>query len=239
MVHMTHVGALFTGAAVALALAGIGCASKDSGPITQQPIAGMTGGAAGAAGVTGGTAGSAAGVTGGAAGIAGGAAGVTGGAAGGAGGAAGIAGSAAGTTGGSTAGMTGGAAGMTGGSAGCGGSAGTAGSSGVGGPSDAIPCEVDTLLMQACHRCHDTALMFGAPVALATLADFQRDYVAATTKELKGRTFKLYELARIRINREMGTSPMPQGPPLTDEEKAILNTWLITGAPGGTGCATP
>lgn len=152
------------------------------------------------------------------------------------GGSAGMSGGSAGVTGG-TAGMTGGTAGMTGGTAGIGGTAGTAGSSGVGGPGDAIPCEVDTVIMEACHRCHDTALMFGAPVALATLADFQRDYVALTTKELKGQNFKVYELARIRINREMGTSPMPQGPPLTAEEKALLNTWLTTGAPGGTGCA--
>ena len=65
-----------------------------------------------------------------------------------------------------------------------------------------------------------------------------RDYVALSPKQLKA-VFKMYELARIRLNREMGTSPMPQGPPLAADKMTALNTWLMSGAPGGAVCASP
>jgi hypothetical protein len=73
-------------------------------------------------------------------------------------------------------------------------------------------------------------------MALTTLADFQRDYTARSTTQLVGRTFKMYELARIRINREMGTTPMPQGVALASDEMTTLNSWLMSGAPAGTAC---
>jgi hypothetical protein len=101
---------------------------------------------------------------------------------------------------------------------------------------DAIPCDVDAIVIQHCHLCHGAMPAFGAPQALVTLADFQRDYVALTTEQLKDQPFKMYELARIRINREMGTSLMPQGPPLSADKLMTLNTWLTNGAPAGAAC---
>ena len=95
------------------------------------------------------------------------------------------------------------------------------------------------VVVQACQTCHGPMMFFGAPMSLVTLADFQRDYVAVSTKQLKGQPFKMYELARIRLNRELGTSPMPQGPPLAADEMTALNTWLMNGAPGGAACASP
>jgi hypothetical protein len=126
--------------------------------------------------------------------------------------------------------------GMTGGTAGTG----LAGASGVGGDvphGTAMPCEVETVVQQKCQTCHGATPAFGAPMALTTVADFQRDYTAITTTQLAGQTFKMYDLARIRLNREMGTSPMPQGPPLAIDTMNTLNTWLTSGAPGGTACA--
>jgi hypothetical protein len=78
----------------------------------------------------------------------------------------------------------------------------------------------------------------GAPMSLLTLADFQRDYTVKTTTQLKGQTMKLYDLARIRINREMGTLPMPQGTPLTMDQFTAFNGWLTAGAQAGAACTT-
>jgi len=210
---MDRVRALVVGAFVALALLGSGCDStEDNGPFFP-PAGGMTGGTAGAGGV-GGTAG--------------------------VGGAAGAAGMIGGGTGG-VGGMTGGTAGVggiggAGGTAGAGGAAGTAGAGGMVAAGDAIPCDVDMIVVQHCQLCHGAMPAFGAPQSLVTLADFQRDYVALTTEQLKDQPFKMYELARIRLNREMGTSPMPQGPPLSADKLTTLNTWLMGAAPGGTAC---
>ena len=123
--------------------------------------------------------------------------------------------------------------------AGAGGIGGTAGTGGMVAQTDAIPCEVNKVVIQSCHNCHGAMISFGAPMSLVTLADFQRDYVAVSTKQLKGLPFKMYELARIRLNRELGTSPMPQGPPLAADRMTALNTWLMSGAPGGASCASP
>jgi len=164
-----------------------------------------------------------------------------------------IAGATGGTAGvgvggtGGVGGMTGGAAGFAGmgGTGGVGGTAGTAGAGGVAGAAgaggmvaqgDAIPCDVNAIVVQHCHLCHGPMVSFGAPMSLVTLADFQRDYVALTTAQLKDQPFKMYELSRIRLNREMGTSPMPQGPPLAADKLMTLNTWLMNGAPGGAAC---
>jgi len=219
---MMHIKYSIVAACIAIALAGVGCDSARAG---QQPFAGATGGTAGVGG------------TGGVGGMTGGTAGV-----GGAGGLGGMTAGAAGFAGMGGIGGTAGVAGMTGGTAGAGGVAGVGGVGGVGGmvgQTDAIPCEVDMVVIQSCHACHGAMTAFGAPASLVTLADFQRDYVAVSTKQLKGQSFKMYELARIRLNREMGTSPMPQGPPLAADKMMALNTWLMNGAPGGAACASP
>jgi hypothetical protein len=116
---------------------------------------------------------------------------------------------------------------------------GTAGVSGQGSvPGQDMPCAVETVVVAKCQNCHGAAKQFGAPMSLVTAADFQRDYPVATTTQLAGQTLKMYELARIRVNREMGTTPMPQGLPLAAADMATLNQWLMMGAPAGAKCGS-
>jgi hypothetical protein len=129
--------------------------------------------------------------------------------------------------------------GMTGTFAGVGGAsgmgAGAGGMGGVGG--SAMPCEVQTVVTKHCGTCHGATKQFGAPVSLVTAADFQQVYSVVTTTQLAGQSMPMHQLAKIRLNREMGTSPMPQGAPLAAAELATLNGWLTMGAPAGTACA--
>jgi hypothetical protein len=102
----------------------------------------------------------------------------------------------------------------------------------------AMPCAVETVVKTGCQTCHGATPIGGAPMKLTALADFQRDYTAVTTTQLKGKAMKMHELARIRMNTEMGTTIMPQGAPLATADFAALDGWLRQGAPGGTACAT-
>jgi hypothetical protein len=119
-----------------------------------------------------------------------------------------------------------------------------AGSGGAGGSqtplgqglAGSMPCAVDTVVKSGCQTCHGATPLAGAPMSLLTEADFTRDYTAKTTTQLKGTTMKMYELARIRINREMGTLPMPQSGTLAPDAFATLNGWLQMGAPAGAAC---
>ena len=100
-----------------------------------------------------------------------------------------------------------------------------------------MPCAVSAIVEKACGKCHGASPVFGAPMSLASLADFQTDYAPVTTAQFSGQMMKMAELVRIRINAEMGTRPMPQGEALSDVELATLNDWLTMGAPGGEACA--
>ncbi len=99
-----------------------------------------------------------------------------------------------------------------------------------------MPCAVETVVKTRCQTCHGATPIAGAPMSLLTLADFQRDYMVRTTKPLLNQTMKLYELARIRINHEMGTPAMPQGSALSAPDFTTLNTWLSSAAPAGAAC---
>lgn len=102
----------------------------------------------------------------------------------------------------------------------------------------AMPCAVDMVVKTGCQTCHGAMPIAGAPMSLLSLADFQRDYTAKTTKQLSGKTMKMYELARIRVNHELGTTPMPQGTPLAMDAFTVLNGWLSSGAPAGLACGS-
>jgi len=134
--------------------------------------------------------------------------------------------------------------------AGIGGTATPAGPGGTTGPGDvgaagaggsqvtgAVPCEVDSVVKSRCQTCHGATPIGGAPMPLVTLGDFQKDYTVKSTTQLLGQTMKVYELARIRVNREQGTLPMPQGQPLVDADFTTLNGWLMGGAQAGMACA--
>jgi hypothetical protein len=105
-----------------------------------------------------------------------------------------------------------------------------------GGLAGSMPCAVDTVVKSSCQTCHGATPVGGAPMSLVTEADFTRDYTVKTTTQLKGSTMKMYELARIRINREMGTLPMPQSGVLMPQDFTTLNTWLMGGALPGMAC---
>jgi hypothetical protein len=127
----------------------------------------------------------------------------------------------------------------TAGIGGAGGASGTAGVSGQGAVvGHDMPCAVETVVETHCQNCHGAAKQFGAPMSLVTAADFQRDYPVLTTTQLAGQTLKMYDLARIRVMREMATSPMPQGAPLAAADLTTLTQWLAQGAPAGTKCGT-
>ena len=101
----------------------------------------------------------------------------------------------------------------------------------------AMPCAVETVVKSGCQTCHGAVPIGGAPMSLLTHADFMRDYTVKTTTQLRGQTMKMYELSRIRLNREMGTTPMPQGTTLATDAFSTLDGWLRGGATPGMGCA--
>jgi len=105
--------------------------------------------------------------------------------------------------------------------------------SGSGGP---LPCAIEQLVKARCQMCHGPMPIGGAPMSLVTATDFQRDYTARTTEPVLGKSGKLYELARIRINGAMGTPKMPQGNPLSPADFQLLDSWLAAGAPSGQAC---
>ncbi len=101
----------------------------------------------------------------------------------------------------------------------------------------AVPCAVDSVVKSRCQTCHGSTPIGGAPLSLVTLGDFQKDYTVKSTSQLLGQTMKVYELVRIRVNKEQGTLPMPQGMPLVPTDQATLNAWLMGGAQAGAACA--
>ena len=105
-----------------------------------------------------------------------------------------------------------------------------------GGP---LPCEIDNIVKAKCQTCHGARLIGGAPMSLLTASDFQQDYTVRSTPQLMGQTLKLAQLARIRLNGEMGTLKMPQGNTLTPADHALMNQWLNAGAPPGGPCGAP
>ena len=113
--------------------------------------------------------------------------------------------------------------------------AGAAGS--VGSTGGTLPCDVDSVVKSRCQTCHGATPIGGAPMPLVTLADFGKDYTVKSTPQLLGQTMKVHEIVRIRVNKEQGTLPMPQGMPLSPADLGLLDTWLAGGAQAGTACA--
>ena len=89
---------------------------------------------------------------------------------------------------------------------------------------DAIPAEVQAIIDARCGSCHGATPQFGAPMSLATYADWHRPAVTASSHEV-------YVEAGIRIHD--AARPMPPGGALPPEELAILDAWIDAGAPSG------
>lgn len=73
-------------------------------------------------------------------------------------------------------------------------------------------------------------------MSLVTEADFQQNWTARTTPGLIGKSGKLYDLVRIRINGALGTPKMPQGNELSPGDFNTFDSWLANGAPAGATC---
>jgi hypothetical protein len=101
-----------------------------------------------------------------------------------------------------------------------------------------MPCEVETIVKSNCQGCHGAQLIGGAPMALLSATDFQRDYVLKTTAGMIGQTMKVYAISKMRVNRLNGTGAMPQGRAMLDADITTLNTWLDGGAQAGTACSS-
>ncbi|MFI5306150.1 MAG: hypothetical protein ACHQ53_02290 [Polyangiales bacterium] len=101
-----------------------------------------------------------------------------------------------------------------------------------------LPCAVANVVKPRCGACHGATPIAGAPMPLVTVSDFQADYVVKTTQPVLGQTIKVYDLALMRINAEMGTPRMPEGGQLAAPELATMNDWLMNGALAGDVCTT-
>jgi len=95
-----------------------------------------------------------------------------------------------------------------------------------------LPCNVSKAVTKSCGTCHGASPIGGAPMALVTYEDFQRDHVVKFYKPLIGQTKKVYDLAKIRINDMM--SPMPPGGDIVPDDFTTIDAWLGAGAPAGT-----
>lgn len=109
------------------------------------------------------------------------------------------------------------------------GDAGKAGSSDAAGRG--LPCDVQGILDAHCAQCHGPKPLFGAPVPLATAADFQ-----APSKD--GR--KLHQVARERVNHADLRVRMPpaSAPQLEQGARERLDAWLEQGAKASTETCT-
>jgi hypothetical protein len=95
----------------------------------------------------------------------------------------------------------------------------------------AVPCAVRTQVDQYCGSCHGAQPQFGAPLALASLADFHA--IAPGSKQ------PVHQAALDRVARTgAGVMPPPPQPALPENAKSSLLAWLRAGAPAGEACAS-
>jgi len=98
-------------------------------------------------------------------------------------------------------------------------------------PPDALPCDVDRVLLESCRECHAGAPLFGAPMPLVTYADLTAPAKSDPTK-------KVWELVTARIHDDARPMPPPPRAKLDSTAMATLDAWLAStsnGAPAGRG----
>jgi hypothetical protein len=105
-----------------------------------------------------------------------------------------------------------------------------AGSDAASAPTGAVPCAVKALIDQHCGQCHGTQPQFGAPMALASLADFHA--IGPGSQQ------PVHQAALDRVMRTgAGVMPPPPQPALPESAKSTLLGWLRAGAQPGDACA--
>ena len=91
-----------------------------------------------------------------------------------------------------------------------------------------LPCEVSTVLVENCQKCHGGTPSFGAPMPLVTLADLRADSKITAGK-------KVYEQVGVRIHDDASPMPQPPNTRLSATDTAMLDGWIAAAAPAGTG----
>src|SRR6185312_3265444 len=91
--------------------------------------------------------------------------------------------------------------------------------------SDALPCDVQTVLARSCAQCHSDPPLFGAPMALTTWTEVHAE--ASTI--------------HARIHDDQRPMPPPPNARLDASAMATLDDWIARGAPAGDGatCSAP
>ncbi|MDD9932310.1 MAG: hypothetical protein OXT09_01825 [Myxococcales bacterium] len=101
-----------------------------------------------------------------------------------------------------------------------------------------IPCGVANVVADNCGRCHGQNPMGGA-IRLVSHEDWHRVSPVYGPDTLGDTSKLVHEVAQIRINN----GEMPQGEPMSPEDLATLDEWLLAGAGAGTdedaACAPP
>ena len=91
-----------------------------------------------------------------------------------------------------------------------------------------LPCDVDAVLARNCRQCHGSPPSFGAPMPLLSSADLH-----AAAKLAAGK--KVYEAVGMRIHDDAAPMPQAPNPRLSAADMATLDSWIVAGAPAGTG----
>ena len=91
-----------------------------------------------------------------------------------------------------------------------------------------IPCDVQSVISSRCATCHGQPPQFGAPVALASHADFH-------AQSVRSPSHKRHEVALERVVSDNPANQMPPAsqPAMPEAERRLLQTWLENGAPAG------
>lgn len=88
----------------------------------------------------------------------------------------------------------------------------------------AVPQEVADVLERHCWSCHGQPVANYAPLELVDWADFQACRSA-------DQQVPVYERMRLRINDQHAPMPPILQPRMPDEDRMILDTWALDGAP--------
>jgi cytochrome c551/c552 len=95
-----------------------------------------------------------------------------------------------------------------------------------------LPCDVNTVLVDSCQKCHSAPPQFGAPMPLVTYADLQAPAHSDPTK-------KVYEVVETRIHDTAAPMPQPPNPALDAADMATIDSWVAAGAPSSSvACAS-